>query len=445
MKKPTLVTSSFIVKTIACLSLSFIALVQDTLAENQQQPNVALIVIDTLRADYLPFYGFEYNTSPFMAKLAAKGVVFENSFATSSWTAPSTASILTGLFPNQHGVIMGRRSSRKLHEHQPDFKLNALPEEVTTVGEVFHGAGYNTFAVTDNGNIRRDAGFSQGFDSFHNFQNEGSDKVNAKIEEWKSGILSKKPYFLYIQYMDPHHPYEKNQPWFDTYKTKMKNLKASYLSEINYVDGSIERLSKILEWDTRETIVLITSDHGEEFLEHGRNGHGKSLYSEVVRVPLMIWNSKGANFAGKRVKANVTALDVLPTLAELANIPVKSHYEGVSLKKVAESGEDPALNNRPIYAHLWKRRKDGREVLMKATALNQERAVHSNIPKRFGLYNIEKDMGEQKNLVKGRQDDAKGLLAKLDTFIKNSKSYTRKFVIPQSWTDGTETDDGSEE
>ena len=139
--------------------------------DNQQEvrPNIVLIVIDTLRPDHLPFYGYDRDTAPFLSSLAEGGVVFERVHSTSSWTAPATASIVTSLNPLQHGVLTGFRMVASLRKIDPTITLNRIPAEVTTVAEVLQEAGYSTYAVTDNINICREEGFEQGFDRFWNY------------------------------------------------------------------------------------------------------------------------------------------------------------------------------------------------------------------------------------------------------------------------------------
>ena len=171
------------------------------------RPNIVLVVIDTLRADHLPFYGYPKETTPFLSELAAQGVVFENAYAASSWTSPATASIFTSLYPFQHGVTMGLLAQMQLIKKDPRIKVNRIPKELTTLPEALRINGYRTFGVSDNFNISENQGFGQGFDRFLSFSHRGGQFINEQILQLKKEILAGGKYFLYVHYNDPHRPY----------------------------------------------------------------------------------------------------------------------------------------------------------------------------------------------------------------------------------------------
>jgi arylsulfatase A-like enzyme len=177
-----------------------------------RRPNVVLVVADTLRADHLPFYGYARETAPFLARLAASGAVFEQAASTSSWTAPATASLLTGLYPPQHGVVLGLRATRRMRRTQPTLELNRIPGAVTTLAELLHDAGYRTFGVADNITVCRELGFADGFDRWQTLPYAGAAAVADQILAWAADLAAARPYFLYVHLMDPHHPLHARAP-----------------------------------------------------------------------------------------------------------------------------------------------------------------------------------------------------------------------------------------
>lgn len=387
--------------------------------KNREIKNVVLIVIDTLRADSLPFYGYPQNTSPYLAKLAAKGLVMENNFSTSSWTAPGTASILTGLYPFQHGVMMGRSATRRLQKKDPAARLNRIPDAVTTIAEMLQAEGYQAFGVADNGNIREDAGFAQGFSKFRTFTNEGAQKITDTLSEWEKEIKAANKSFVYMQFMDPHHPYLKREPWYQTPEKRgaVDKLKASYNSEIRFVDEHFEALSKKFDWENN-ALVILSSDHGEEFREHKGLGHGKSLFSEVVRVPFMAY-APGASFAGKRIQKPSSNIDILATIADILNIKTDFYQQGMSVLAL-ENAQEP----RAIYTHLWKKVDSGEEVYMYGILEDSMRYVFQSAPKKHqGLYDLQLDPAELKNLFAEQKEKARALEEKYLAFEASAKKF----------------------
>ncbi len=321
-------------------------------------PNVVLIVVDTLRADHLPFYGYKKNTAPFLKSIAEKGALFKHTYSTSSWTAPATASILTSLLPSQTGVMMGMNSSKRLTKVKPESKLNRIPEKVETIAETLKKNGYKTFGISDNGNISEQMGFNQGFDKFHNFRPKRATAkgIEAKVIEWEKDLKTSEKYFLFIQYMDPHSPYNKREPWYEKKKSTTKNTVERYDSEINYVDEHLKSLFSKFNWD-KNTLFVFTSDHGEEFWEHGKLGHGKTLYNEVIRVPLFFyWPEK---ISKNIVEKPVSTIDIVPSISNLLDInPV--YQVGVDLFEK----ENTKSLERNIVSHIWKQLSVGKELEM---------------------------------------------------------------------------------
>jgi arylsulfatase A-like enzyme len=301
--------------------------------------NIILITIDTLRADHLSCYGYDRNTSPNIDKIAQEGVLFTNAIASSSWTLPSMASIMTSLYPISHGVRTGVIKSGKV------YNQDILSDEFTTLAQLLKSNGYETFGAVANVHMSKElGGFDRGFDYYYCEGFDKAPRLNDVILSWKEKIVNSQKYFLWLHYFDPHHYYNPRNPWFSEYSSGLKidnlpistmtmdELKAlipelkekkdllSYLialydSEINFVDHYIGNLIRKLKPD-ENTMIIITSDHGEEFLDHGSLGHSHTLYQELIHVPLIIKMpiSHNEKSFSKIYKERVSIVDIMPTI-----------------------------------------------------------------------------------------------------------------------------------
>ncbi len=383
--------------------------------------NVVVIVIDTLRSDKLDAYGYEKVTAPFLTELSKKSVLFENSFATSSWTAPSTASIFTSLYPFQHSVLMGIMAVVNAQKIYPDLKINRIPEDIETMPEVFKNAGYNTFAIADNMNIGKKEGFDQGFDKMITTSYEGAEKVNSMLMSWKDEILNSEKYFLYLHYMDPHAPYRAQPPWYKKPDNRKNIALACYESEISYVDSMIRKAYNTFGWD-KNTVIIITADHGEGLWNHGRMGHGNSLYREEIQVPLIIHIPD--SFGGAKVPENVSSIDILPTLRDIIGLPGSETDEGLSLISLLK-GDKEKFKDRYIYSHLWKKSDTIKES--KATIFKNFH-FHLRISGQREVFNFKFDKMERKNIYFRVFKIAKEMEKMFDKFLSESKKYKKEVV-----------------
>ena len=326
-------------------------------AAETDAPNVVLVVIDALRADHLAANGYERATSPTLSRLAAEGASFESAFSTSPYTAPSHASLLTGLYPSAHGV--------QWIERRP-----LLSEEHPTIAEALAARGYRTAAFSANRFwFTREQGFGRGFHRFEDNYHSVPDALartayGRKIEEWLlrrmfedypwrlrgdavtdaatswAGRNSQRPYFLMLNYFDVHDPYFPPAPYRgrfssleapggilnshqDRYHPEMSPAQLqeeidAYDGAIAYVDQEIERLVRTLSaaGSQRDLLVVVTSDHGEAFGEHGAYIHANSLYREEIHVPLIIW-SPGRVPAGFRTDRPVSNASVPRTILDI--------------------------------------------------------------------------------------------------------------------------------
>ncbi len=375
-------------------------------------PNVVVVVIDTLRADDLPPYGGDLANAPFLAQLAAEGLVFENAWAASSWTAPATASIFTSRHPNEHGVVQGLLA--KQPKGATKNELNRIPSELETLPEFMKSRGYATFAVTDNINIDAPMGFADGFDRFRyleGFAESGARRLNEQLLEWKDEILGAEPFFLYLHYMDPHEPYERHDEWLPegappVPEDRMTD-RAAYRSEIRNVDENLRAIFDELQLG-EETLVLVTADHGQEFLDHGRTGHKWTLYSELTHVPLIV--RLGTDGPRGRSAANVGNIDLLPTLRQVLDAPPSDQDRGSSLMAYAESEDRGPRELYSMRTDMYGPRP--REL--RSIVLGRYKLIVNEDNGQQKLFDLEVDPGETKNLVIERPEVVRSLQAKLD-------------------------------
>jgi arylsulfatase A-like enzyme len=329
------------------------------------QHDIVLVSIDTLRADRLGAYGYERPTSPSLDALAARGVVFENVIAESPWTLPSHLTMFTGLHPTTHGVNF------------PDQR----PDDATALlAEILREDGYRTFGFTGGGYLRAEHGFDRGFEVFDSAEAPFREKATAAlaaIQELDEG----ERFFLFLHTFDVHCPYEPAAPYAGTFvspdaepiDTHKRCGNAYYNVQEGLTDGQIRHVSDryddgILEADAtlgwllaqlgeerlRNTIFVVTSDHGEEFREHGRVGHEATLHREVLAIP---WVVAGPGVTPGRLPGLVGLSDVTPTLLELAGLPVPEGLDGRSrVAWLAGAAAGVAAEGEPrVSVNHWKR------------------------------------------------------------------------------------------
>jgi arylsulfatase A-like enzyme len=379
------------------------------------RPNIVLITIDTLRADRLGCYGYHRETSPFIDTLAARGTTFTNAYATSSWTSPSMASIFTGLYPRQHGVLHGFVEERERRIATQEF----LSPRFETLAEVLRDAGYATFGVSSNGHLTELTGFDQGFDRFTSMWFEWSPAPNRVVEGWSAQLHAASPYFLWVHYFDPHHPYFAREPWIGNYtpagasvaewagiplgrvRARISDLQSDpdalqslvdlYDSEINHTDDHLRTLFDLLE-PGNETLIVLTSDHGEEFLEHDLLGHSKTLFEEVIRVPL-IFVLPGEPNPGHAVAQPVSNLNIMATILDYLGIGLPEVSGGTSLMPYIEAGG--VSHPRPVFVELDRGRED-----WKALRLGSWKFMCPDWKRRrCALFDLARDPGERRNLL----------------------------------------------
>jgi arylsulfatase A-like enzyme len=383
------------VKRISALVGALVALAAVAGAPVPKRPsNVVLILVDTLRRDHLPFYGYARDTAPFLGSLAAKGVVFERAHSVSGWTAPATASLFTSLYPFEHGVVRGLALAKRQERLKGvAIRLPRVPTAAETIPEALRRRGYATFAITENPNLTHALGFDQGFDRFDAFPSRlDAEPITERLLERAPELRRRAPYFLYLHYMDVHAPYRERPPLFDPSLEGDARRVSAYDSGIHTVDAHIGRAFEALGWD-RDTLVVVLADHGEELGERGRFGHGATLFAELLDIPMLVY---GPGTVPRRVPDRVSLVDVLPTLRAFAGLPPASTDAGVSLLPLLR---DPGarLEPRPLFAHLWRRQgRDGREQALRVTLMDDWKRIGGDASGTL-LFDLRSDPGETRN------------------------------------------------
>ena len=387
------------------------------------RPNVVLISIDSLRADHLGTYGYERDTSPNLDALAREGVVFENAVSTTTWTLPAHISMMTSLYPDIHGVQKGRM---------------ALSEQAALAPEILQLAGWATGGIVSGPFLGAHFGYARGFDHYddqtisfknHTASHKGitSPVVHEEAVEWLETRPEDKPFFLFLHYWDVHYDYIPPPP-FDTlfdpdYDGQMTgerffgnkgfrpgmnprdrdHIVALYDGEIAFVDSYLGKIFEDLKdrdlWD--DTLVIVTSDHGDEFLEHGRKGHRQNLYQSTLQVPLVMKLPRG-RWAGQRIASRVGIIDLPPTILEIAGLESPPEFNGRSLVSLMEKGHD--TQRYYYFADL--------EGKMKSVLGDRYKLITSHGRKagRPQLYDLENDPQERRNLARREPEALEGMM-----------------------------------
>jgi arylsulfatase A-like enzyme/Flp pilus assembly protein TadD len=362
---------------------------------------VILVVIDTLRADRLPVYGYTAGRAPVLSAFAREAVVFDRAYAHAPQTLPSHASMFTGQLPFEHKVR--------------DNLGFTLSDGTATLASMFKSAGYATGGFVSAYVLRPETGIGQGFDVYDaKFPAMAADRSAAQVqrsgpqtlaaaEAWLKGITSDR-FFLFLHLYEPHTPYRAPERFADL---------AAYDGEVAFADeivGTLFTTLKARGWYDTATIVVI-SDHGEGLGDHIEEEHGLFLYDEVVRVP-WIMRLPQAQSAGRRVRDPVQHVDLLPTLAAAARLAVPAGLRGRDLAGAISGRAN--LAPQGIYAEaLYPYYHFGWSELL---SLTDDRYRYIKAP-REELYDLERDPDERANLATERGQAATALRSALDALV----------------------------
>ncbi len=381
---------------------------------------MVLIVVDTLRADHLASYGYDRPTEGALAEFFASATRFTEAYAPSSWTRPAIATIFTGLMPARHQAKIGG--------------TNRLNPVALTLAEVLQGAGWRTAGISFNVEISKKTLFDQGFGEFVDYQGgvlaypdvavmaETASRWIAQVDE---------PFFLYLQPMNVHGPYRVpaasqasllgNPPSREfAYRSPpltaimagalewrqrveegyLASLTDQYDTSIRYTMDVLERIFARLRDEGRydDSLIVVTSDHGEELYDHGGFSHAYSLYQEVVRVPLFI--KLPGQTEGGEIGARTSLADLYPTLLGALELPQERRVDGVSLLPLLRDPGRAAAGERELIFELNNRERcAGRALLAGRYKLVHVEVSYEGVEDRVLLFDLVNDPGETRDLA----------------------------------------------
>lgn len=400
-----------------------------------KQPNIVLISIDTLRADHLGCYGYPRPTSPIIDKFASGGVLFEDLMATSPWTLPSHGSMLMGLYPNRHGL--------KSYE-------SALAKDIRTLADILKENGYSTTAVINSHCLSHRYGLNRGFDDFTYLREVLDQRApsGVGIEGIKRlETYGSKPFFLFLHFFDVHSDYcslpfyEKQfiNPYKGNANGTTSQLIRFCLGEIKFDEAGINHLIDLYDASIRQmddvignllrflkvkklldrSLVIITSDHGEEFMEHGGVLHSQTQYQEVLRIPLIMCGPDIPK--SKRIEEAVSLVDIMPTILSYAGINASDSLDGFDVTCLLQANSSK-LPSRYIFAEANKPTgPDQREELIdnKLAVRNPRYKLQYNkLTKDMQLYDLQNDPMEKTNVLSEHTQLANLMLEKLKSFME---------------------------
>lgn len=394
--------------------------------------NVLLISLDTLRADGLGLYGNPSATSPALDAFGASAVVFEKVIAPASWTLPSHMTMLTGRHPTAHGV----------HDQE-----NALRPEIPLLAEMLADRGYRTFAMTGGGYVERRR-FERGFDVFRTSR-EPFASVLETARRWIHGPASpsgedarpERPWFAFLHTYDIHCPYSPPEPYRSMFvegggepldppmlgshemalcqlykhldERQVRYMRGLYDGDVRWVDDALGPfLEELRTSGLRErTVIVVTSDHGEEFFEHGGTAHGRTLFREQLLVPLIV---AAPEARPGRVGGLVGLEDIVPTILDLSGNPVPDGLDGRSLAPWVRGA--PGAPPRDARVSTLRKHRQGESFELSSWFDETRHLIDDRGNDRRLLFDSAEDRKESKDLAAAEPATVSGLLARLRAF-----------------------------
>lgn len=360
--------------------------------KNVARPNVLILVLDTLRRDRMSCYGYRRDTTPFIDSLIPETAFYKNAYSVANWTLPAHASLFTGLYPGTHGT---------------HFENVFLDVSIPTLGEALQRGGYRTFAISENFFVGSYTGLSRGFDVFVPREIYHAPSTLSRDDPVHGHLATfldtdeNKPFFCFINLMACHKPYNRSGDCFGMYlsdpayrnrydynlwsKLAQKNLDREWLLHLNehydacvrHADQLVEAIMGVLKKHglLDSTMIVVTSDHGENLGDHGLLGHDLCLYETLVSIPLLIRFPEGHR-AGETVKRPVQLVDIPPTVEEMTHVPLLiSNCPGDSLYSGMGAEDRPLFLEAYQNAFFGKLRKFPGAKLPPPQILNNPRIL----------------------------------------------------------------------
>src|SRR3972149_1565772 len=433
-------------------SLMLLFVIGTSSEAKEDLPNILLFTIDACRPDHFGCYGYNRNTTPNIDKLARDGVLFTHAFSQSAWTTPGTISIFTSLYPPTHGV---------------DAKDRTLKDDVLTLPRVLKANGYVAPVLPKFVDIPNY--WHLGFDVVdkERFSGEEGEDLLKLLEAHKD-----QRFFIWYHYHGLHLPYNPQNPYDKIFqedifsgisadtetvsvvkkKSVIKNNSVNFNSTdrkivVALYDGQERQLvdyigqltEKMKKWGILDnTVIIVTSDHGEELFEHGFIGHASTslnakLYDEIIHIPLIIWWPK--KIKHRVVGELVQQIDIMPTILDMLGIPPFEGLQGYSL--VPSIQGKPANNLRPVFCETilggFQSTKEMEEIRLRCVRTKEWKLIYTNSPAsyvsrgglndgKYELYNLSNDPKEEKNIFENHHEVAKELKKKLFLWIETTTS-----------------------
>ncbi|HXC49266.1 MAG TPA: sulfatase [Candidatus Limnocylindrales bacterium] len=408
--------------------------------------NVVLISLDSLRADHVGAWGYKRDTTPNLDWFAKESVRFRNAISTSSWTLPTHLTMFTGRSQLSHGVVVD---------------TNVLPTSVRTLGEIFHDAGYATAGFVSGPYVSGHYGYDRGMDTYIDLSAQWgkgaearaavlSPQVNEKGLAWLDET-HEKPFFLFLHYFDIHYDYVPPPPYdtmFDPGYTgtmdgrmfierddvnpkmpprDLEHILALYDGEIRFTDEHVGRvLDRLREKGLLDsTAVMIVADHGDEFFEHGNKGHHRTVYDEVLHVPMLL-RLPGGEHAGETIDAQTSLLDVFPTLLDAAGLAAPEATEGESLAGWIRGSTS---TRTAVFSDFYDKRGFNLQVSRRTpdekTIQHFNRITH---PKQGALedYDLAGDPAEKSNRARSRRAEVASAVEAMTAWLDGQWRFHRR-------------------
>jgi arylsulfatase A-like enzyme len=397
-----------------------------------RRPDLVLVIVDTWRWDAFGANGAgRPDITPHLDALADGGVRFSRAIASSPWTLPSVASLLTGHYPTVHGAY-GRYKA-----------LSPIRAQISTLAEMLAAEGYTTAAVINNPFLESHFGFDRGFEAYDyaRASNREARRAGPSVDA-ALALLGEanpeRPVFLLLHVFDPHLSYDPPPPWdrrftgdyagplrpplnllkqmrsgsFAPSPQDAAYIRALYDGEVGYADRELGRLFRDLDAvrPDRERLIAVTSDHGEEFGEHGGWEHGHTMYREQLQVPLIVVPPASRPPQRRVVEAQIRLLDLFPTLLEAAGLPAPESVPGSSLLPLMEG--DAGAFDRPAFSE--------REHLGEPAAAWRDGSLTLIVyPRqdRFELFDALEDPGEKRDLSGAQAETVRALAERFEAQV----------------------------
>jgi arylsulfatase A-like enzyme/Tfp pilus assembly protein PilF len=362
--------------------------------------HVVLISLDTCRADHLSCYGYAQPTTPHIDALARQGYLFCHAMTPIPLTLPAHASMLTGTIPPHHG----KHDNRDVH----------FDRSHVTLASLLKSKGYRTGAFVGSQILNGHFGLNRGFDTYHDrfAQQDQSERRAEEVNRAAFAWLEEQqdnPFFLFLHYYDPHDAYDPPEPFATTFK------ESPYAGEIAYVDHCIgEVVAKLKSLDMYESsLIIVTSDHGEMLGEHGEDTHMYFIYQSALKVP-MVYKLPGSH-AAREIDGLASIIDIVPTVCALVDIDPPAGIQGKNLAGYF-SQKPPPPEDRYLYCEsLYPTKYEANSLL--GLMSRQWKYIQTTRPE---LYDLQKDPGEQTNLVETHPHRARILKDRLAQILEQT-------------------------